>query len=213
MSCFTSQDQPLALAAPTRRPPPDLPRETSTLTIHPSVAGTLSGVSNAAVDALLDRAGGRRGRKTASARAVQVCPTPHAVCARHPLCKHASSMFACRFAQRNVSAAPLHLMWAGLVIANTTKGWLRFRIISGQGGAVAVSATEREHRPDAADAAQRPLPGNGDLGGASGAFEEEDLFAAAAEAVHSDDEAAAAVAAEAVEAAAAAQQWQVRLSK
>ncbi len=36
-----------------------------------SILGTLSGVSNAAVDALLNRTAGRRGRKTASARAVQ----------------------------------------------------------------------------------------------------------------------------------------------
>ncbi len=80
---------------------------------------------------------------------------------------------------------------------------------------MAVSAAEREHRPDAADAALRPLPEDCRYaGGAGGAyFEDDDAFAAAAaQTMDSDDEVAAAVAAEAAEVTAAAQQWQVWLN-
>lgn len=80
---------------------------------------------------------------------------------------------------------------------------------------MAVSATEREHRPDAADAVLRPLPEDcGYAGGEGGAyFEDDDAFAAAAaQTMDSDDEVAAAVAAEAAEVTAAAQQWQVWLN-
>ena len=89
-----------------------------------------------------------------------------------------------------------------------------------QGGALAVSAAEREHRPDAAGAAERPLqtggealPGGAAAGGAAATGDSafQDAFAAfaAAQAADSDEEVAAAVAAEAAEAAA---QWQVHNS-